>query len=555
MSTSLALYDIAALEAHDEYYYYPNNIIIMGLCNSKHQQQAVLQHHQAKVIGGSSPQSSKKKKDTNIKRNANARPPTRGRSMHRTPHKSSNRNKRVASNSIRTNTPHQEKQPRLITRDGGTATSSSSSRSRSIDASRRSGGDRSICTATTGQPSLASSSVYSTSCGKSTCSSSSPSNQSSSHRSSASSGRRNSCSSSSSQHQQQQQQQKHRRRLTKKQSTFNETYELIPTSKPLGHGIAGQVHKCYHRSTSHLCAVKVIHKATVNRHDRLKREMSILKQLHHPNIIRMYDCYETEDAVHIVTELCEGGELFDRIIDKARSKSKSKRQQRLPLEDTKDNSSSSGGSASSAANGTSGSTLESSPSEPVCFNECEAATIIHQLLQAISYLHSHDIIHRDIKPENILFVHKDNNDSSTSTASSASASSSANNSIKLIDFGLSTRHTKHDAPLLNSVGTSYYMSPEVLSNSYDRSCDLWSVGVITYIMLCGKPPFNGDNDATIFNKIRKGMYKMDSEVWNGIISNDAKDFINCLLCKDVRKRWTADMALEHDWLLKRSKSK
>ena len=99
------------------------------------------------------------------------------------------------------------------------------------------------------------------------------------------------------------------------------------------------------------------------------------------------------------------------------------------------------------------------------------------------------------------------------------------------------------------------MSPEVLSNSYDRSCDLWSVGVITYIMLCGKPPFNGDNDATIFNKIRKGMYKMDSEVWNGIISNDAKDFINCLLCKDVRKRWTADMALGHDWLLKRSKSK
>ena len=253
--------------------------------------------------------------------------------MHRTPHKSSNRNKRVASNSIKTNTPHQ-KQPRLITRDGGPATSSSSSsRSRSIDASRRSGGDRSICTATTGQPSLASSSVYSTSCGKSTCSSSSPSNQSSSHRSSASSGR-NSSSSSSQYQQQQQQQQKHRRRLTKKQSTFNETYELIPTSKPLGHGIAGQVHKCYHRSTSHLCAVKVIHKATVNRHDRLKREMSILKQLHHPNIIRMYDCYETEDAVHIVTELCEGGELFDRIIDKARSKSKSKskRQQRLLLE-------------------------------------------------------------------------------------------------------------------------------------------------------------------------------------------------------------------------------
>ena len=97
------------------------------------------------------------------------------------------------------------------------------------------------------------------------------------------------------------------------------------------------------------------------------------------------------------------------------------------------------------------------------------------------------------------------------------------------------------------------MSPEVLNQSYDRSCDLWSVGVITYIMLCGKPPFNGTNDATIFSKIRKGVYKMDDGmdgVWNGI-SNDAKDFIGCLLCTNVRKRWTADMALEHDWLKKK----
>ena len=95
------------------------------------------------------------------------------------------------------------------------------------------------------------------------------------------------------------------------------------------------------------------------------------------------------------------------------------------------------------------------------------------------------------------------------------------------------------------------MAPELLNGSYDRACDLWSVGVVAYVMLSGRPPFNGSNDEIIFKKIRRGNYKMgdssdDSGIWDGV-SEYAKDFINCLLCMDPKKRWTADMALEHAW--------
>jgi len=176
---------------------------------------------------------------------------------------------------------------------------------------------------------------------------------------------------------------------------------------------------------------------------------------------------------------------------------------------------------------------------PACFHERDAARIIHSLLSAVSYLHSNDIIHRDIKPENILFVDKEGESCNDSPA------------IKLIDFGLSVRHTPNCPPLSNTVGTSYYMAPELLNGSYDRACDLWSVGVVAYVMLSGRPPFNGSNDEIIFKKIRRGNYKMgdssdDSGIWEGV-SEYAKDFIKCLLCMDPKKRWTADMALEHAW--------
>lgn len=306
-------------------------------------------------------------------------------------------------------------------------------------------------------------------------------------------------------------------RRTKQQSpTFKDTYQLLPQSK-LGHGIAGTVHQCLHRQTSHLCAVKVINKKQVRRQDRLRREVSFLKQVSHPNIISMYDCYEDEDTVHIVTEVCNGGELFDKVVDKAKKGNKK-------------NSKSSSRSTDGGSRASTRKSAQDVSTTPACFNERDAARIIHSLLSAVSYLHANNIVHRDIKPENILFVDKDDD------------------SIKLIDFGLSIRHDPETClPLSNTVGTSYYMAPELLDGSYDKACDLWSVGVIAYVMLSGRPPFNGTSDETIFRKIRKGQYKMDSPLWEGI-SDYAKDFIKCLLTMDTKKRWTADMAMEHAWL-------
>lgn len=234
--------------------------------------------------------------------------------------------------------------------------------------------------------------------------------------------------------------------------------------------------------------MKSIQKATAKRKDRILREIAFLKEVNHPNIIKAYGAYEDEHAYHIVTEMCHGSELFDKIVDKA-----------------------------SSGKG--------------CFSERDAARILSDLLSAVSYLHRLNIVHRDIKPENILFV-EENNDMSP---------------IKLIDFGLSIRHTRDQPWLTNCVGTAYYMAPEILNGSYDRACDLWSVGVIAFVMLSGRPPFNGRNDDKIFSRILTGQYSMDTIHWHGI-SDDAKDFVRNLLRMDPKSRLTADQALEHPWL-------
>jgi serine/threonine protein kinase len=271
--------------------------------------------------------------------------------------------------------------------------------------------------------------------------------------------------------------------VTGRYSDINVDYSI--STLVFGSGHFGTVRQAIHRATGQTYAVKSIEKSKVGRTDDLQREIQLLSMMNHENVMNMVDCYEDENYVHIVTEEYTGGELFDKIID---------------------NTSSNG-----------------------CLSETEAARIIEQLLKAVSYLHDMDVCHRDIKPENILFESKD-----------------AHSSIRLIDFGLSRTHSMGDEMMSNPVGTAYYMSPELLKGQYDRATDMWSVGVVAYILLCGYPPFNGDTDGDIVSAIRRGHYTF-VDGWDGK-SVEALDFIKCLLRRDPRRRYTAKDALKHPWL-------
>ena len=172
-----------------------------------------------------------------------------------------------------------------------------------------------------------------------------------------------------------------------------------------------------------------------------------------------------------------------------------------------------------------------SPNE--CFSEIRSVRIITSLLEAVAYLHKNDIVHRDIKLENIFFV------------------SEQKDTIKLVDFGLSRHHKKDEAPMTNIVGTDYYMAPEVIKGKYDRSCDIWSIGIVAYILLCGYPPFNGDTNRGVFESITKGKLVFPAQAWSNK-SGLVKDFITCLLRKDPRSRFTVQEALMHPWIASRT---
>lgn len=213
----------------------------------------------------------------------------------------------------------------------------------------------------------------------------------------------------------------------------------------------------------------------------LAREMMLLREMNHRSIARLADVFEDVDYVHLVTELYTGGELFDRIVER-----------------------------SSSNNG-----------RP-CLAEVEAARIIRQILGAVSYMHDRGIVHRDLKPENVLFESRDEG-----------------SPVKIVDFGLARKHNASgsgkEPPMSTIVGTPYYIAPEVLRKKYDRSCDLWSVGVIAYILLAGYPPFDGADNAEVYDAVRRGTYRFPSEEWS-VASGEARDFVRRLLSEDVRHR-------------------
>jgi len=266
--------------------------------------------------------------------------------------------------------------------------------------------------------------------------------------------------------------------IKKNERDINSVYAL--EKGKLGSGSYGVVHKGVHNVTHQERAIKVIPRAKIKNFDRFRTEVRILQTLDHPNVIKLYEYFEDETNVYLVMEVCSGGELFERIIEKE------------------------------------------------YFSEKYAAQVFKQILEAINYCHNNGVCHRDLKPENFLFESKD--DASD---------------LKVIDFGLSKILDQGSKAVLQRMktkaGTPYYISPEVLTGNYDISCDMWSAGCILYILLCGYPPFYGDDDQEILKMVKKGDFDFDGEEWDEV-SEDAKDLIRKLVCKPER-RLTAGEAL------------
>ncbi|KAK2362916.1 cyclin-dependent serine/threonine protein kinase [Trifolium repens] len=164
------------------------------------------------------------------------------------------------------------------------------------------------------------------------------------------------------------------------------------------------------------------------------------------------------------------------------------------------------------------------------YSEEDARVVMIQILSVVAYCHLQGVVHRDLKPENFLFSSEDEN-----------------STLKAIDFGLSD-YVKPDERLNDIVGSAYYVAPEVLHRSYGTEADMWSIGVIAYILLCGSRPFWARTESGIFRAVLKADPSFDEAPWPSL-SADAKDFVKRLLNKDYRKRLTAAQALSHPWLV------
>ncbi|XP_066566148.1 calcium/calmodulin-dependent protein kinase type 1B [Amia ocellicauda] len=163
------------------------------------------------------------------------------------------------------------------------------------------------------------------------------------------------------------------------------------------------------------------------------------------------------------------------------------------------------------------------------YTEWDASEVIRQVLDAVCYLHRLGIVHRDLKPENLLFD-----------------TPFEDSKIVISDFGLSKM--EEQGALSTACGTPAYIAPELLEQqTYGKEVDLWAVGVIAYILLCGYPPFYDDNDTELYRQIVKAEFEFDSPYWDDI-SDSAKDFISKLLQRDPEKRYTGEQALQHPWI-------
>ncbi|CAN1305036.1 Calcium-dependent protein kinase 4 [Linum perenne] len=261
--------------------------------------------------------------------------------------------------------------------------------------------------------------------------------------------------------------------------------DLYNLGRKLGQGQFGTTYLCTEISSGNEYACKSISKRKlISREDvdDVRREIQIMHHLAgHKNIVTIKGAYEDPLYVHIVMELCSGGELFDRIIQRGH------------------------------------------------YSERKAAELTKIIVGVVEACHSLGVMHRDLKPENFLLVNKDDDFS-----------------LKAIDFGLSV-FFKPGQIFTDVVGSPYYVAPEVLLKHYGPAADVWTAGVILYILLSGVPPFWAETQQGIFDAVLKGHIDFDSDPWP-LISDSGKDLIRRMLCKSPKERLTAHEVLCHPWI-------
>ncbi|XP_057469191.1 calcium-dependent protein kinase 28-like isoform X1 [Actinidia eriantha] len=265
---------------------------------------------------------------------------------------------------------------------------------------------------------------------------------------------------------------------------FDKRYTI---GKLLGHGQFGYTYVATDKSNGDRVAVKRIEKNKMILPiavEDVKREVKILQALAgHENVVQFYNAFDDDSYVYIVMELCEGGELLDRILSKKDSR----------------------------------------------YSEKDAAVVVRQMLKVAAECHLHGLVHRDMKPENFLFK-----------------SPKEDSHLKATDFGLSD-FIRPGKKFQDIVGSAYYVAPEVLKRRSGPESDVWSIGVITYILLCGRRPFWDKTEDGIFKEVLRNKPDFRRKPWP-TISNSAKDFVKKLLVKDPRARLTAAQALSHPWV-------
>jgi calcium-dependent protein kinase len=267
---------------------------------------------------------------------------------------------------------------------------------------------------------------------------------------------------------------------------IDEVYDVNWTvAGGLGKGASGFVRPCQHKITKEWYAVKTIDTYRMEPEivDQLFEEVAIMKILDHPNCIKVIETFINFKRLHIVMERCTGGELFDRLYEQPNAR----------------------------------------------FKEAAVKDIVVKMLSALSYLHANKIIHRDLKLENFLFTRP-----------------GEEGELKLIDFGLSRAYLEGEH-MQRVAGTPYYMAPELLRGDYSEAVDMWSLGVIVYMLLSGQCPFGGSTTEEITNRVIQGNYVFPKSIWSDI-SEEAKNFISTLLVQNVNQRASATSAYGHAWI-------